>query len=172
MCSENVSSSSTSSSPSTSDLGAVIVKLSCNLNASYGGVPANVAAQSSTSIVDRPRVLTDQPASAVGSERIALVDVDPASLGRWSTRFSHARVPIAVFKNLQLLHVLHVKLSCFLDHLRIQRQSSARLCHLGMRRTRWTSAAPKTVFSSSARTSLSVVAKLRDLRCLLPRPRC
>ena len=61
-----------------------------------------------------------QPASAVGSERIALVDVDPISRDRWSTRFSHASVPIAVIKNLQLLHVLHLKLSCFLDHLTVQ----------------------------------------------------
>ena len=48
---------------------------------------------------------------------------------RWSTCFSHARIPIAVFKNLQLLHVLHFKLSCFLD-LRFQRQSSASVSEL------------------------------------------
>ena len=77
-------------------------------------------------------LLTDQPASVVGSERIALVDVNPVSRDRWSTRFSHARVPIAVFKNLQLLHVMHFKLSCFLDHLRVQRQSSASVSELLM----------------------------------------
>ena len=42
----------TSPSPSTCDLGLVIIKLSCNRSASFGGVAANVAAQSSTSIVD------------------------------------------------------------------------------------------------------------------------
>ena len=41
------------------------------------------------------------------------------------TRFSHARVLIAVFKDLPLFHVLHFKLSFFLDHLRVQRKSSA-----------------------------------------------
>ena len=47
---------STSLFLSTCHLGLVIIKLNCNLNASYGGVAPNVATQSSTSIVDRPRV--------------------------------------------------------------------------------------------------------------------
>ena len=73
-------------------------------------------------------LLTDLPASANGSERLALVDVDPISKDRW---FSHSHVPIAVFKNLQLLRVLlHFKFSRFLDHLRVQRQSSASVSEL------------------------------------------
>ena len=64
------------------------------------------------------------------SERITLVDVYPVTRDRWSTSFSHARVPMAVFKNLQLFHVLHFKFSCSLDHLRVQRQSSAPVSEL------------------------------------------
>ena len=56
-CAREISSNiRTSSSPSTCDLGPVIIKLNCSLNTSYGGVAANVAAQSSASIVDRPHV--------------------------------------------------------------------------------------------------------------------
>ena len=71
------------------------------------------------------RLLTDDPAPTVGPDRIALVDVDPVSRDQWSTRLGHARVPITVFENLQFIHVLYFKLSCSLDHLRVQWQSSA-----------------------------------------------
>ena len=43
---------------------------------------------------------------------------------------------------------------------------------LEVRKTGWTSVVLQNVFSSSARTSLSAVAKPRDLRCLLPGTRC
>ena len=66
----------TSSAPSTFDLWPVIIKLSCRRNASYGGVAANVAAQSSTSVVDHPTcLLADQPASVVGSELMSTQSV-------------------------------------------------------------------------------------------------
>ena len=57
ICAREMSNSiNTSSSPSTCDLEPVIFKLTCKRNASYGGVAANAAAQSSKSIVDGPRV--------------------------------------------------------------------------------------------------------------------
>ena len=62
----------------------------------------------------------DRPAcSCSWPDRIALVDVDPVSRDRWSTRFGYARVPIAVFKNLQVFHALLLKLSCSLALLTI-----------------------------------------------------
>ena len=76
------------------------------------------------------RLLTDQAAPEVGPGRVATVDANAVSRDRWSTRLDHARVPTAVFKNLQFIHVLQFKLSCSLDHLGVQRQSSASVFEL------------------------------------------
>ena len=60
-CAREMSNSIGTSAPSTCDLGPVIINIHCNLNASYEGVAANVAAQSSTSIVGPSTCfLTDQ----------------------------------------------------------------------------------------------------------------
>ena len=113
----------TSSFPSTCHLGPAIIKFSRGRNASHGGVAANVAAQNLPHQLLIAHVSLDRPNPLLLSESPLSMSTQSVSRDRWSTRFGHARVQIAVFKNLRFIHALHFQLSCSLDHLRVERQS-------------------------------------------------
>ena len=69
--------------------------------------------------------LPHQPAPAVGlSGSVLSMSTQSVGISGRPVSAMHTSRSL-VFKNLQLVHVLHVKLSCALDHLSVQRQSSA-----------------------------------------------
>ena len=74
-------------------------------------------------------LLTDQPASVVGSERVALVDVDSVGIGGRLVSAMHASRSLSSRTFNSSMYFIF-KLSCFLDHLKVLRQSSASVSEL------------------------------------------